>query len=551
MSVVDLRPALTHHYTSSNLPITHLSRPSKPAPSSPSAPLSSPPPSPPLTSLSSSLRIKHDHHHHHHHHHPHPHSPPPHSHTHSHSLTTSPTGLTRRSWWNLSCSCLFSSIPDEILLFDVFAYFDPPQLCRLQSVCSRWKFLSSDPVLWRSLDLSSYASRVDDLALTSLMLKYSPALFTLRLCGCTRVSQGVWGEQRLFAGLAQLRELHLCNLKSLTDATVVTVARVAPHLDHVSLYGCAQLTDAAVQAVTQHCPDLTELSVRGLHRLTNDALTSLPTHLRGLNIAGCKLLTTSAIVAVAARCPSLERLNAHGINVLDAGVEALTKQCAALETLHLSSANPFGGNAVTDVGVGYLGRLRGLRCLNLQGSSNVTDAGLAVLVGGCAGVQRLNLGGCYRLTDAGMGVLVGGMMARTLTHLSMFQCFHVTDAGVERVVKGLVGLVHLDLHSCVAITGKVLEMVGRRREGSGEVVVGGKGLRRRRSQRGLMDDSDEEGVEEGAEEGVVKESGGGDETDDFYLPRLVTLDIGSCRNVTAEGVAALRAARPQLNIVHY
>ena len=563
---VDLRPALTHHYTSSHVP-TSLSTISKPSPSSPTAPLSSsPPPSPPLSSLSSSLRIKHDHHHHHHHSHPHHH---PHHHAHSHShphtpLSPSSSSLPRRSWWNLSCSCLFSSIPDEILLFDVFAYFDPPQLCRLQSVCSRWKFLSSDPVLWRSLDLSSYASRVDDLALTSLMLKYSSSLSTLRLCGCTRITPSVLVEQRLFAGgLAQLRELHLCNLKALTDAAVVTIAVAAPHLDHVSLYGCVQLSDAAVHAVTSHCPDLTELSLRGLPRLTNAALTSLPPNLRGLNLAGCRMLTSPAILGLAPLCPQLERLNAHGLNVLDAAIDALTKHCPALQTLHLSSANPFGGNAVTDAGVGWLGRLGGLRCLNLQGSSQLTDAGLAVLVAGGAGVQRLNLGGCYRLTDVGVGVLVGGVMGRTLTHLSMFQCFHVTDAGVERVVKGVQGLVHLDLHSCVAITGKVLDVLGKRRE-AGEVAGAGEGVvvaatgrrRRRKSQKGLMDDSSDEeeeeaGVVEKKAEEVELTEVDGDAAEVCNLPRLQTLDIGSCRNVAAEDVAALRAARPQLNIVHY
>ena len=442
-----------------------------------------------------------------------------------------PPPLIRRSFWNLSCSCLFSTLPDEILLFDVFGYFDARQLCVLQAVCTRWKFLSSDPVLWRSLDLSASGGRIDDVAMGALLSKYSPSLLTLRLCNCVRLSADFVGNATSFAALTQLRELHLCNLRTLTDAVVATVVQAAPHLEHVSLYGCVQLTDASVVALSA-CTALVELSLRGVHRLTDAALAAVPARLKGLNIAGCKLITSAGVVAVADRCAGLERLNAHGVNVSDAGVDELTKHCAALETLHLSSANPFGGNQLTDVAVSHLVRLAGLTCLNLQGSSNITDASVTALVAG-ARLQRLNLGGCYRLTDAAVGAVADGASAGTLTHLSMFQCFHVGDAGVMRLVEGLKALVHLDLHSCVAVSGAVLEMIGTR---AGRRT-------RRHSHRGLMEDSDGDGE---GEVGVR-----GEKEEEFYLPLLQTLDIGSCRNVSSEDVAQLRIARPALNIVHY
>ena len=442
----------------------------------------------------------------------------------------------------MRCSCLFSTLPDEILLFDVLCYFDARQLCRLQSVCRRWKFLSSDPVLWKALDLSSHAARIDDASASSLLRRYAPSLQTLRLCNCSHLTPRLLSDPSPspFSSLRQLRELHLCNVRALQDAAVIAVAAAAPHLEHVSLYGCIQITDVGVHALIDGCRGLQELSLRGVVKVTDAALGAMPATLRGLNIAGCKAVTSAGVMAVARRCAALERLNAHGVNASDAAVAEVARGCARLEALHLSSANPFGGNQLTDEGVGELRRLEGLTCLNLQGSGLVTDAGVAAVLGGVGRLERLNVGGCYRVTDGGVAALVAGVGVKALTHLSMFQCFNVTDVGVMGVVERAEALVHLDLHSCVAVTGRVLEMVGTRRK------RGGGAARRRMSHKGLGEEGEEEGEGVGQRSVEVVEEEG-----EFYLPRLKTLDVGSCRKVTAEDVAALRAARPQLHIVHY
>jgi hypothetical protein len=45
--------------------------------------------------------------------------------------------LNRRSFWNLSCSCIFTALPDEILLFNVFTFLQTDELSSIAAVSSR------------------------------------------------------------------------------------------------------------------------------------------------------------------------------------------------------------------------------------------------------------------------------------------------------------------------------------------------------------------------------------------------------------------------------
>ena len=539
---VDLRPLPRHHYTPSHTPLQLLLSSSK-QPHSPTAALSSSPPLSPSSPVlpikdAASFHIMHDHHSHHHHHthnHPSPStslSDSPH-HSHSHSPRLSSCSLVRRSFWNLKCSCLFSTLPDEILLFDVFSFLDTQQLCRLQAVCSRWKWLSSDRVLWRKLDVSGWAGAMDDGGMASLVSKYAENAETLKLCNCTKLTSSFFSSTLASSSLPSLyhlKELHLCNLRAVTDSAIVTIAQSAPQLEHASLYGCVQLTDTSIVALSKHCARLDELSVRGLVKLTNAAIAELPTGIRGLNIAGCRLINSSGAITAVQRLPLLERLNAHGLNLSDAAIESISKHCPAINTLHLSSANPFGGNQLTDAAISHLVHLTALTCLNLQGSSNITDASVISLVNSCR-LQRLNLGGCYRLTDVTLTVLGGSVTGGALSHLSVFQCFHVTDDGVKALLERVDTLQHLDLHSCVNVSDRVLRLLATRRQPAA----------RRMSLNGL------------AAEGETEAAGSlsSEVESEWYGARLSVLDIGSCRNVSVGEVERLRGVRSGLNVVHY
>lgn len=398
--------------------------------------------------------------------------------------------MPRRSFWNYKCMCIFSGLPDEIMMYNVFSFLGVEQLCRNAVVCRRWNFLSTDRSLWSKIDLSKHTKIADPLLLTALHKKHGNGFEILKLCNCNLLT-GSYLKSFFSLRFQRLRDLHLCNLH-ISDTVLVNIAKNCRGLSGLSLSGCLGVSDFGVQAIAKLCPKLEEVSLRRCSEITNKALLYFGETVKSLNVGSCTKIDGECLSILSQKLPNLERLNLHGIKVTDESIHQLAQGCTVLKTIHLSAANPFGGGSLlTDAVAVSLSGLLGLRCLNIQGSSNVTDAALAVLGCQCPSLQRLNVGGCYRLTDRGLVALA---TTSQLTHLSVFQCFNLTDRGVIAVMNVL-PLEFLDLHSCVGLTGMCLT--------------------------------------------AIRPSG------------LKFLDIGSCRNISGDDVNALKQRIPELNIRHY
>ena len=170
----------------------------------------------------------------------------------------------RSSFWNTRCTCHFSAIPDELLLFDVFTFLDPRELCVAASVCTRWRFLSRDRLLWTSLDFSKLApfrrvtngpvaspeemgvaNPLPDATVNKLVTRFGHHVDRLKLCNLQAVLPLTLMQT---AGIVRnLLELHLCNLPAVTDEILGGFAATCPNLEVLSLFGCISATDAGVQ----------------------------------------------------------------------------------------------------------------------------------------------------------------------------------------------------------------------------------------------------------------------------------------------------------------
>jgi hypothetical protein len=202
--------------------------------------------------------------------------------------------------------------------------------------------------------------------------------------------------------------------------------------------------------LTAKCSFLHDLSLRNCLQITKDAFTAVGPSLKGVNLGGTKIDAQAALI-LADKCPQLERVNLHGIKLDDKAVDRLTKNCKQITTLHLSSANPYGGSSLlTDSAIFAIGRLNELRCLNLQGSSLISDAGVSQLALSCPKLERLNLGGCYRLTDQAVSRVASKLLQ--LSHLTLAQLPAITDASIWDIGTHLALLEELDLHGCGALT---------------------------------------------------------------------------------------------------
>jgi len=536
--------------------------------------------------------------------------------------------LARQSWWNTRCTCIFSALPDELLLFSVFSLLGAGELARLGTVCTRWRFLAADRMLWRRVDLAPHARTLDAPVLDNLMARVGRHAESVKLCNSKLLDNNALrrlGESHL-QGNNVLRELHFCSLKAV-DLPVLSslfASGVGSSLRELSLFGCVNVDDACVQLIRASCGRLEELSLRGCLKITDEAFiepeaemmedsvspdgalssitppsevslapmdlsTSLRTspsfdvvspadsfalpdplasagaiprgsfaHLTSLNLANCKLLTPAGLVAAFRASPALVKLNLHALNPSDALMDALSLACPLLEQLHLSSANPFLGNgALSDAGVALLAaRLPRMRQLNLQGSSNITDACIAGLVQRMPDLERLNLGGCFKLTDSAVRALCGlpaeeGEPAAAaaavpeynpprLSHLSLFQCARVSDASVSLLAAHMPTLQHLDLHSCAALSDRALELLAAPVD---EAAAKEEALLVREHHRPSASLDDDEFATRASRAGAAAAP--------HALPLLQSLDVGSCRKLTAEAVTALRHARPELIVTHY
>jgi hypothetical protein len=510
--------------------------------------------------------------------------------------------LPRASFWNLRCGCIFSALPDELLLFNVFAFLPAPELCTLAAVCTRWKFLSTDPMLWREVDLSKHAKVVDSEVFESVLGRVGKHVNTLKMCNLKLLSSEAL--QRLgrvhLEKNTNLQALHFCSIKAidLPVLTALLAGSVASSLRELSLFGCVNVDDACVRLIRRACVRLADLSVRGCLKLTDAAFAddadeqliepfddefnksemvieevafesglewtertrsisssssvssassvsmssssssssdSLPgrfAYLTSLNVANCKLLTEAGLISIFRASPLLQKLNLHALNPTDTMLDILTSYCTELHTLHLSSANPFGGNLnLTDTGVEYIAaRLPHMQCLNLQGSSRLTDACIPPLIARCRQLEKLNLGGCFKLTDAGVAALCSSESESKLTHVSLFQCTHLTDASVQQLADRLPMLHHLDIHSCAALTDASLAYLMEAQSATEIPPLQS------------LDDEDAD---------AVPSSSSRPSSIVYRLAHLQSIDVGSCRKITTETVARMKQTRPEVAITHY
>ncbi len=259
-------------------------------------------------------------------------------------------------------------------------------------------------------------------------------------------------------------------------------------------------------------------------------------------------MSAVAVASLGSKCPALRRLNLHGLAINDQAVRDLAAGCQLLETLHLSSSNPFGGSSeLTDEAVLALTRCPHLRCLNLQGASHLTDAGVVELARKCNKMQRLNLGGCYRLTD--VAVVHVSVLMRQLSHLSLFQCFKITDRGILSMMKHLTQLQLVDLHSCASLTPAIvetlihnaeqvsLELLSAPESSASVVAVPSPPSRAARP----LD----------VKTPPVSLSRSSQHQPSLFWPHLQSMDVASCRNIPPSLITQLRTLRSAVHVVHY
>eukprot|EP00262_Sarcandra_glabra_P021614 TRINITY_DN923_c0_g1_i1.p1 TRINITY_DN923_c0_g1~~TRINITY_DN923_c0_g1_i1.p1 ORF type:complete len:665 (+),score=82.14 TRINITY_DN923_c0_g1_i1:451-2445(+) len=224
-------------------------------------------------------------------------------------------------------------------------------------------------------------NRITQVGVLGALSNCGTKLKTLTLVNCMGIRDDFSGLD-LFSPCRSLRSLSIRNCSGFGSASLATVGKLCPHVQHVDLSGLPGLTDAGLLALLlSRESGLLKVNLSGCINLTDEAVSAMARlygeTLQLLNLDGCGNITDKSLIAIAKHCTSLYDLDVSVCAVTDLGVAALARATELnLQILSLSCCSQ-----VSDRSLLFLGELgQALVGLNLQ-HCNLVSAGAVELLG--------------------------------------------------------------------------------------------------------------------------------------------------------------------------
>ncbi|RHY30491.1 hypothetical protein DYB32_004276 [Aphanomyces invadans] len=125
----------------------------------------------------------------------------------------------------------------------------------------------------------------------------------------------------------RLTHLNVTNTHGISDDGLVALGRHCPNLEVLTLHGCCDVSDSGIVHLVQYVPVVHPHDADfELHPTTTRC-----TQLRSVDLTGCVLVTSIGIVAIASHCPHLTTLTLHGVHHVDSTAhEELAVRCRRL-----------------------------------------------------------------------------------------------------------------------------------------------------------------------------------------------------------------------------
>lgn len=264
---------------------------------------------------------------------------------HSQDETISTGQVTDGIGFTTNASSPMFSLNEEVLL-KIFSFLSLEDLLRVCRVSRWWYRLSFDRLLWKSIDLKRFASRLTDALKLELLIfkRLSNKIHRLDLSGFT-VS-----ERTLNTLASSCKELHILKLKSATFTAdknrdiqldnVEVSAQFPEKLEYLDIR-FSHGNPRVYRAIASSVSNIKQLGLCDafLYTLLKDG--SLETtiksmkSLRMLDLSHCRLLKDSTL-AFFARCSKLEVLSVRKCSMLTgSAVHELLESCTHLKTLIL------------------------------------------------------------------------------------------------------------------------------------------------------------------------------------------------------------------------
>ncbi|XP_050314462.1 F-box/LRR-repeat protein 7-like [Anthonomus grandis grandis] len=330
----------------------------------------------------------------------------------------------------------FDKLSDDLVL-RIFNFLNSIDLSNCAQVCRRFDNLVWTPCLWRVITIDG--EKVSgDRAIKGVLRQ---------LCG-----QGRTGA------CPSVEKIYVTNGASLSDKTLLLLAKRCPELTYLQLQGCTNITNNALFEITTRCSNLQHLDLTGCIKISCISVNSIPDvtrrmQLQYLDLTDCVVIQDGGLWIIVQNCPQLGYLYLRRcIQITDGGIKYLPSFCSGLRELSVSDCSN-----VTDFGLYELAKLGpSLRYLSVAKCDQVSDAGLKVIAKKCYKLRYLNARGCEAVSDDAITVL-----ARSCTRLRALdvgKC-DVSDAGLRALAESCPNLKKLSLRNCELVTDRGVQYV--------------------------------------------------------------------------------------------
>ncbi|XP_022146630.1 F-box protein SKIP19-like [Momordica charantia] len=213
-------------------------------------------------------------------------------------------------------------------------------LSSAQSVCSLWRKICKDPLMWRVVDMHNMGEWDMDYDLEQMCIQAVD-----RSCGeLIDINIQYFGTNELLQYITQssnqLRRLRIVRCHSITDTGLSEAVSKLPLLEHLEISLCS-FTEKTLETVGRCCRLLKSLKLdcqdcrRGMIDCDRDA------------------------IAIAENMPNLRYLQIFGSSLTDRGLQAILDGCPDLESLDLRQC--FNLDLVGQLGVECAERIKHLR----------------------------------------------------------------------------------------------------------------------------------------------------------------------------------------------
>ncbi|XVE94243.1 hypothetical protein REPUB_Repub01dG0264800 [Reevesia pubescens] len=220
-------------------------------------------------------------------------------------MTTEPE---TRNWLELPLD-VTASILSRLGAFEI--------LTSAQNVCSQWRNICKDPLMWRSIDMHNFSELLDmDYDLEKMCFHAVD-----RSCGhLLDINVEYFGSDELLNHIAErsshLKRLRLVLCSNISDEGLSEAALKLPFLEELEISYCSISKDA-LETIGRCCPLLKSFK---------------------FNVQGCRRFhfeSDDEALAIAQTMPELRHLQLFGNKLTNDGLQAILNGCPYLESLDL------------------------------------------------------------------------------------------------------------------------------------------------------------------------------------------------------------------------